>query len=257
MSISGESRGFWTSVRRLPGRTPLRVKLITAVLTLVAIALLVISVAGLAFLRNYLLVQADNTLAANSNQTFIQSVFHTYEFQGGTFALNSGAVDWIPDGGKVQHIALEMAKGSGLNAPGSGSSSHSVKPGPAVTPGATWLSGGEYVTVRATSGPGRYRVIALPNQPGPGANGPTAGTLIIAIDVTSVYHTLGKLTTADIIISGILLVGLAVIGVAVIQTSLKPLTDIEQTADAIARGDLSRRVPERDPRTEIGRLGRS
>ena len=66
MSISGESRGFWTSVRRLPGRTPLRVKLITAVLTLVAIALLVISVAGLAFLRNYLLNQADgqvNTIA--------------------------------------------------------------------------------------------------------------------------------------------------------------------------------------------------
>ena len=71
------------------------------------------------------------------------------------------------------------------------------------------------------------------------------------------YHTLGKLTTIDIIVSGILLVGLAVVGVAVIQTSLRPLTDIEQTADAIARGDLSRRVPERDPRTEIGRLGRS
>ena len=34
------------------------------------------------------------------------------------------------------------------------------------------------------------------------------------------YHTLGKLTTIDIIVSGILLVGLAVIGVAVIQTSL-------------------------------------
>ena len=76
MSISGESRGFWTSVRRLPGRTPLRVKLITAVLTLVALALLVISVAGLAFLRNYLLVQADNTMAATSNQQqlIIQSV---------------------------------------------------------------------------------------------------------------------------------------------------------------------------------------
>ncbi len=83
------------------------------------------------------------------------------------------------------------------------------------------------------------------------------GTVIIALDVTSVYQTLGKLTTIDIVVSGILLAGLAVIGVAVIRTSLRPLTDIEQTAEAIARGDLSRRVPERDPRTEIGRLGRS
>ncbi|HXZ64127.1 MAG TPA: HAMP domain-containing sensor histidine kinase, partial [Streptosporangiaceae bacterium] len=36
-----------------------------------------------------------------------------------------------------------------------------------------------------------------------------------------------------------------------------PLLDIERTAGAIASGDLSRRVPERDPRTEVGRLGRS
>ncbi len=38
---------------------------------------------------------------------------------------------------------------------------------------------------------------------------------------------------------------------------MRPLTDIEETAGAIAAGDLSKRVPERDPRTEIGRLGRS
>ena len=41
------------------------------------------------------------------------------------------------------------------------------------------------------------------------------------------------------------------------RASLRPLTDIEQTAAAIAAGDLSRRVPEHDPATEVGRLGRS
>jgi two-component system OmpR family sensor kinase len=45
--------------------------------------------------------------------------------------------------------------------------------------------------------------------------------------------------------------------VAAVRASLHPLTDIEQTAQAIASGDLSRRVPDRDPRTEVGRLGRS
>ena len=50
---------------------------------------------------------------------------------------------------------------------------------------------------------------------------------------------------------------LALVGVALVRASLRPLTDIEQTAEGIAAGDLTRRVPDRDPRTEVGRLGRS
>src|ERR1700733_7128471 len=259
MSISGESRGFWTSVRRLPGRTPLRVKLITAVLTLVALALLVISVAGLAFLRNYLLNQADgqvNNIA--QQQVTIGGAIHNYMDGGQPVPAIGAAIVWLPNGGKP-HLVLQEASGYPLGSPSSRSAPQGMKPGPEVTPGASWLSGNEYVTVGSTSGDVRYRVRAFPDQVVniPGSGQQQTGTIIIAVDTTTVYHTLGKLTTIDIIVSGILLVGLAVVGVAVIQTSLRPLTDIEQTADAIARGDLSRRVPERDPRTEIGRLGRS
>jgi two-component system OmpR family sensor kinase len=38
---------------------------------------------------------------------------------------------------------------------------------------------------------------------------------------------------------------------------MRPLSDIERTAAAIAGGDLSQRVPDEDPRTEVGRLGRA
>ena len=55
----------------------------------------------------------------------------------------------------------------------------------------------------------------------------------------------------------VILVILAMVGVAVVRANLRPLVDIEETAEAIADGHLDRRVPERDPRTEIGRLGRS
>jgi two-component system OmpR family sensor kinase len=55
----------------------------------------------------------------------------------------------------------------------------------------------------------------------------------------------------------IIIVGLAVVGVAVVRASLRPLADIEKTARAIAAGDLSRRVPEQDPHTEVGQLGLS
>ena len=47
------------AVRRLSGRTPLRVKLITALLALVIAALACISIAGICVFRGYLLNQTD------------------------------------------------------------------------------------------------------------------------------------------------------------------------------------------------------
>ena len=41
----------WQAARQLPGRVPLRIKLITAVLALVAIALAAISIGGILVLR--------------------------------------------------------------------------------------------------------------------------------------------------------------------------------------------------------------
>ena len=38
---------------------------------------------------------------------------------------------------------------------------------------------------------------------------------------------------------------------------MRPLAEIESTAEAIAGGELGRRVPARDPRTEVGRLALS
>ena len=46
-------------------------------------------------------------------------------------------------------------------------------------------------------------------------------------------------------------------GVAVVQANLRPLNDIELSAGQIAQGHLDHRVPEGDPRTEVGSLSRS
>ena len=58
MSSAGGSGRAWQRLRALPDRTPLRVKLITAVLALVVIALAVISFASRAVYRSYLMHQA-------------------------------------------------------------------------------------------------------------------------------------------------------------------------------------------------------
>ena len=59
------------------------------------------------------------------------------------------------------------------------------------------------------------------------------------------------------IVSLVIMLGLGVVSVAVVRTNLRPLDDIEETAQDIAAGHLDRRVPDRDPRTEVGRLGQS
>jgi two-component system OmpR family sensor kinase len=43
----------------------------------------------------------------------------------------------------------------------------------------------------------------------------------------------------------------------VVRVGLRPLEEVERTADAIAEGDMTRRVPEAQPSTEVGRLARA
>ena len=85
----------------------------------------------------------------------------------------------------------------------------------------------------------------------------THGTVVVAVDATSAYRTIDALTLIDVLVSLLIVLAVALVGAAVVRASLRPLTEIEKTAAAIAAGDLSRRVPDRDPRTEVGRLGRS
>jgi len=76
MSVTAHPGGFWRSVSQLPGRTPLRVKLITVVLAFVAIALAVISIAGISVLKSYLLDQADGQLDGLLSQVRTVGVGH-------------------------------------------------------------------------------------------------------------------------------------------------------------------------------------
>ncbi|MEU8280288.1 HAMP domain-containing protein, partial [Microbispora bryophytorum] len=64
----------------------------------------------------------------------------------------------------------------------------------------------------------------------------------------------GRVALIEALVGGALMVLLAVVGVVIVRRSLRPLAEIEATAEAIARGNLGSRIPDRDPRTEVGRL---
>lgn len=85
-------------------------------------------------------------------------------------------------------------------------------------------------------------------------HGPQGGLTTVAIDLSDVQHTVRSLVWLQIGIGAGVLVVVGLAGFAVVQRSLRPLSEVEQTAAAIASGQLDRRVPERDPRTEVGQL---
>ena len=84
--------------------------------------------------------------------------------------------------------------------------------------------------------------------------GPGGELTTVAIDLSDIQSTVRSLAWLQVGIGTAVLVVLGVVGYWVVHRSLRPLVEVEQTAAAIASGQLDRRVPERDPRTEVGRL---
>jgi len=83
------------------------------------------------------------------------------------------------------------------------------------------------------------------------------GSVVIAVSLTSVERTLQELSFLFLLISLAVLLLIGLISRWLITLSLKPLLEVEVIAAAIAGGDLSARLPEIHPATEIGRLTKS
>jgi two-component system, OmpR family, sensor kinase len=231
------------ALTRLSQRTPLRVKLITALLALLALALAIISFTSTAVFQNYLQHQADTTLG-----NIVQSIRQHSLLPNGQFYLSSNG------------YAIEVIDAQGNQVSQFTDFDQLGTPPPKVPTSSAWLNAhqGKAVTVPAVSGGENWRVIAYPvGYPDPDGPGLLQGTLVIGDSLGTISQTIGYLVRVDIVVSAIIMLGLAVVSVAVVRTNLRPLDDIEETAQDIAAGHLDRRVPDRDPRTEVGRLGQS
>jgi two-component system OmpR family sensor kinase len=246
------------ALRGISRRTSLRTKLITAVLGLVIIALLTISVASVTILRSYLTTQDDSQLEAFFNASANQP--------GYGMGLASPGVAY-PMRSNGFYLAIQTT-GSQLS-PGSSSSSGSIRePGgnpslPELPTGRAWASSSspELLTVPAQSGTDTWRVIAqtisysVTNSSG--STQDETGTFIVAVDLGNIDATIRRITAFDIAVSSAIVLVLTVVGVGVVRANLRPLEEIEETAEDIATGRLDRRVPEGDPRTEVGSLAQS
>jgi two-component system OmpR family sensor kinase len=235
-------------MRRLSDRTPLRTKLISAALALVIVAIGAISVASVYMLRDYITTQHDNDLKRSFG-----NIGWEHAQVGSAYPRSNGMVAGVQRPGSQLTWTQTPQPPFGL--PPSG-------PLPAL-PSGSWATGASpvLITVPSQTGPDTWRVIGLTQTvqvftPG-GSQQAEKVTLVTAIDVGDVTRMTHQLILFDLIVGGAIVIVLAAVGAALIQANLRPLNDIELTAGQIARGHLNHRVPERDPRTEVGSLGHS
>ncbi|MGY2006448.1 sensor histidine kinase [Nocardia gipuzkoensis] len=93
-----------------------------------------------------------------------------------------------------------------------------------------------------------WRVLTTTNQ---------YGSTTIGLPLTDNQETVSRLIFFEIGTGAAALLALGAVGYLVIRRSLRPLREVEQTAAAIAGGDLHRRVPVRGVDTEVDHLARS
>ncbi|MFU8852379.1 HAMP domain-containing protein, partial [Micromonospora sp. SL1-18] len=216
-------------------------KLVAAVLALVAAALLVISSLTTYFLRQYLIGQVDDQL------------------RGGAVGV-AQALEQTPNGGQIvvgipsDYVASE-ATPSWVRPPVryAGLSMDELPRFPADYAGYQ-AQVGEPFTVRSADGRTRWRM--LYSDLGDGR------ILAFGQHLTAVDQAVKQLIWIDLLVGGAVLIIVAAVGAGIVRTSLKPLVEIERTAAAIAGGDLTRRVPDPEegrpvPTSELGRLSRA
>ena len=80
------------------------------------------------------------------------------------------------------------------------------------------------------------------------------GSVVVANSLADVDRTLQRLGFFFLILGLIALTAVGLVSRWIIAISLKPLEQVEETAEAIAGGDLSARLPAAKPDTEVGRL---
>ncbi|WP_370617554.1 sensor histidine kinase [Mumia qirimensis] len=83
-------------------------------------------------------------------------------------------------------------------------------------------------------------------------------TAAVAVGLDDVAATLTQLRWIELAIAVLVLLALALLSSYVVRRSLRPLVQVEATAESIAAGDLTARVDtDLDPRTEVGALSAS
>ena len=118
----------------------------------------------------------------------------------------------------------------------------------------TAYPGGQQPFTSDLSSLGDYRLLAVPGEAGV--------TYLTGLPMTQVNSTLRQVATVEIVVFAAALLLTGVLGTGFVRLSLRPLRRVAATATQVAERPLAsgevtlpERVPDADPRTEVGQVG--
>ncbi len=213
---------------------PLRITLVALLVALVAVALAVTGFTATSLLRDYLAEQQADQL-----RTTVQYVAYDTPLAEVQCSGPAG----LPYAGQGLYLACLDADGVYRELAPAGKS---VPEMGGLTAGNAAGHGGETFTRRSADGKVFWRLAVVQLDNGL--------TVAVGQDVADDQALLTRLVRIELVVGLLVLAAMAVAGYLLVRNSLRPLREVEHTAQAIAAGDLSRRVPAGNERTEVGRL---
>jgi two-component system, OmpR family, sensor kinase len=228
-------------LRRGLHELPLRLRLVAIVVLLLLAALTVTTLATSALLNNYLLDRTDRDLQLAAvpvaQAALDQLTDHPSEIKG-FVAPNIYAVRIMPTNGGAPHDLV--------NAP-----NQTVHPDiPQLSISDPRVRSGDPFTVGSQQGEQDWRVVAGSTHGG-------SATFAVAVSLSGVERTVHQLRFYTVLLGLAMTVAGAVLGWYAVRRAFRPLTQIEDTAAAIAAGDLTRRIPPTATRDEVSSLATS
>jgi two-component system OmpR family sensor kinase len=209
---------------------PLRIRLVGVVVLLSALALTLSGCAASAALRTYLVGRVDDQLSST-----VSRLVNDPHLQNNS-GMDSTRVDPFSD------AYAEMVTGDTIR-------SSTLRNGVSAPDLPSDLATRQTpFTVPALDGEHSWRVEVSASDD---------TLVVVALPLGGVEATMTRLIMLEIIGGGVVLILLAGVAYVVVRRSLRPLVQVESTAEQIAAGDLTQRLPEGHPRTEVGSLSRS
>ncbi|MFI7586504.1 ATP-binding protein [Spongisporangium articulatum] len=229
-------------------RLPLRARLVGIMVVLLFIALALTGAGTTFVLKRFLVGQVDQDLRDDADR--ILTAAQSASGLGGGPGLPSRYVVLIAREGQNPDLITGTEESDGTET----STSGALPRFPTMTTREVEAHNGELFTVDSNNHGVHYRVIAYAITPQFGGGGQSVGYALIALPLTQVEDAIKQVEIIFLSLGAVLALLSALFGWIAIRQALAPLVEVEETAAAIAAGDLSQRVPERPSSTEVGRL---
>jgi two-component system OmpR family sensor kinase len=230
--------------------TSLRNRLTIGVLVLSAIGFVGAGVGSQALLRDFLINQVDDQLLSVVGGTAERldraGIANDDDDDSPTTARSVTPLNRVPTS-----ISVTVLDPFGNLIGGIGGDLNSNKITDYVTgllPGQVAAYGSEPFTIEAPGPDFRVATTVLPSS---------LGSVIVAQSLADFDRTTRQIGSVLFIIGSLVLLFIAIASRQVIKVGMRPLEKIEETAEKIAAGDLSARLDNFEPDTEVGRLSTS